>query len=87
MPVDRSLSSAGVGDKQKGEERNEEVCSSGDELTCAGGENDGADRARSYETARARQGAVYGVENSQDDGVEALKFVELAALGALEIAP
>ena len=62
------------------------VCGEGGKLTCSGRENDGADTARSYDAARAGQGAVYGVENPQGDGVEALKFVELATLGTLEIA-
>ena len=57
------------------------------ELTCAGGENDGTDTACSDDAARAGKGPVYSVENSEDSRVEALKFVKLATLGTLEIAP
>jgi hypothetical protein len=49
----------------------------------------GTDTARSDDAARAAgYGAVYGVENSEDSRIEALKFVKLAStLGTLVTEP
>ena len=57
------------------------------ELTCTERDDDSAGAEPNYNTAGAGEGTIYGIENSQEKGVEALEFVVLAALGTLEFAP